>query len=308
MSSSVPLDQPASLPSPADRGAHALDRISVTGIAATGHHGLLPDERRDGQSFVVDVTCGVLRRDRADSLRSTVDYSELAVAIVADVEGEPVNLIETLAERIAATCLTRPMVQRVSVRVHKPHAPIPVAFTDVTVEIERRRPRSRAVLSLGSNLDDPLAHLTGGVAQLRRAFGVEVVAVSPVYRTDPVGVRYQPDFLNIVVLIDTELSPQALLSTCHDIERDHERRRETVHGPRTLDIDIVSFADVRLDEPELTLPHPRARERAFVLIPWLDLEPEAEILGEGSVQDLATQVGREGVHPTAWRIDTDGML
>lgn len=308
MSSSVPVDQAALLPTSVDRGAHALDRISVTGITATGHHGVLPEERRDGQSFIVDVTCGVLRRDRADALGSTVDYSELAVAIVADIESEPVNLIETLAERVAATCLTRSMVQRVSVRVHKPHAPIPAAFTDVTVEIERRRPRSRAVLSLGSNLDDPLAHLTGGVAQLRRAFGVDVVAVSPVYRTDPVGVRYQPDFLNIVVLIDTELSPQALLSTCHDIEREHERSRDTVHGPRTLDVDIVSFADLSLDEPELTLPHPRAHERGFVLIPWLDIEPQAEIPGEGTVQDLAARVGREGVHPTAWRIDTDGML
>ena len=308
MTSSVPVDPPSLLPSGSDRGVHVLDRISVKGITATGHHGLLPDERRDGQSFVVDVTCGVLRRDRDDVLRSTVDYSELAVAIVSDIEREPVNLIETLAERVAATCLARPMVQRVSVRVHKPHAPIPVAFSDVTIEIERRRPRTRAVLSLGSNLDDPLSHLTGGVAQLRRAFGIEVVAVSPIYRTDPVGVRNQPDFLNIVVLVDTELSPQALLSTCHDIEREHERRRETRNGPRTLDIDIVSFGDVTLDEPELTLPHPRARERAFVLVPWLDIDPEAEIPGEGAVQDLATRVGREGVHPTAWRVDVDGML
>ena len=261
MSSSVPVDTPALLPTSDERGAHALDRIEINGIAATGHHGVLPDERLNGQRFVVDVTCGVLRADRDDVLASTVDYSALAVAIVADIEREPVNLIETLAERVAVTCLARPMVQRVSVRVHKPQAPIPVPFTDVTVEIERRRPRTRAVLSMGSNLDDPLAHLAGGVSQLRRAFGIDVVAVSPVYRTDPVGVRNQPDFLNIVVLLDTVLSPQALLSTCHDVEREHERRRETLNGPRTLDIDIVSFGDLTLDEAG-THPSAPARPRS----------------------------------------------
>ncbi|HET9129010.1 MAG TPA: 2-amino-4-hydroxy-6-hydroxymethyldihydropteridine diphosphokinase [Propionibacteriaceae bacterium] len=291
-------------PEPTD----ALDRISISGIAAIGHHGVLAAERRDGQEFVIDVSCGVLRAEHSDQLRTTVNYAELAQAIVDDIEREPVNLIETLAERVAATCLDRPMVQQVGVRVHKPHAPIPVPFTDVTVEIERHRPRVRAVLSLGSNLDDPLSHLTGAVSRLRRSFGVDVLSVSPVYRTDPVGVRNQPDFLNIVVLVDTELSPEALLTTCHDIELAHERRRESVNGPRTLDIDIVTVGDEVRDDERLTLPHPRARERAFVLVPWLDLDPEAELPGAGPVQDLLASVGRRGVHPTAWRVDSDGML
>lgn len=117
------------------------DRVALRGVAGFGHHGVFAHERRDGQRFVVDVSCSVDLGPAAstDDLHLTVDYGELARAIVADIEGEPVSLIETLADRIAGTCLTASGVSAVEVTVHKPEAPMPVAVADVAVTLTRSR-------------------------------------------------------------------------------------------------------------------------------------------------------------------------
>lgn len=114
--------------------------ISLSGIRATGYHGVFDFERRQGQEFVVDAVLDVVRPGTEDDLATTVDYGGLASALVADVERDPVDLIETLAGRLAETCLARPFVVRATVTVHKPHAPITVPFGDVTVTCTRRKP------------------------------------------------------------------------------------------------------------------------------------------------------------------------
>jgi dihydroneopterin aldolase len=118
-----------------------VDRVALHGLRARGHHGVLEREREEGQPFVVDVSLGLDTRAAAagDDLAKTVDYSAVAGEVVALVAGEPVDLIETLAEHIAQRCLKYEGVQEVEVRVHKPKAPIPVPFDDVTVTITRRR-------------------------------------------------------------------------------------------------------------------------------------------------------------------------
>jgi dihydroneopterin aldolase len=120
----------------------ATDRIVLSGLRARGRHGCLPAERELGQEFVIDVALGLDVRPAAadDDLLRTVDYGALADRLVAVVEGEPVNLIETLAERLAALCLDPPQVVEVEVTVHKPSAPVPHPFTDVAVTIHRSRP------------------------------------------------------------------------------------------------------------------------------------------------------------------------
>lgn len=115
------------------------DRITLTGLRATGHHGVFEHERVDGQEFIVDITVHVDLRDLGDDLSRTVHYGELAEGVVAAIERDPVDLIETLAERIAAVALGFPATQAVDVIVHKPHAPITVPFDDVTVSISRSR-------------------------------------------------------------------------------------------------------------------------------------------------------------------------
>ena len=116
-----------------------IDVISIEGLSGFGHHGVFPEERRDGQRFVVDVELGLEVETHCDDLGRTVNYAEVAVAVVAEIEGEPCQLIETLAGRIADRCLTQPLVQRVRVTVHKPEAPVPHEFTDISVTITRSR-------------------------------------------------------------------------------------------------------------------------------------------------------------------------
>ena len=143
---------------------------------------------------------------------------------------------------------------------------------------------TRAVLSLGANLGDRLAALQAAVDAL--AARVAIVAVSPVYETEPVGGVEQPDFLNAVVLVETDLAPRALLTFAHEVEHAGGRVRGERWGPRMLDVDLVAYGDVVSDDPSVTLPHPRAHERAFVLRPWLDVQPDAT-LPQGRVADLA---------------------
>jgi len=123
------------------RGDTVADQVSLTGLAVHGWHGVFPEEKRDGQIFVVDVVLDLDTRPAAatDDLTRTVDYSVLAAAIVAIVEGEPVDLIETLAARIADQCLTDPLVEAARITVHKPNAPMAIDFADVAVTIDRSR-------------------------------------------------------------------------------------------------------------------------------------------------------------------------
>ncbi|GHF07087.1 2-amino-4-hydroxy-6-hydroxymethyldihydropteridine diphosphokinase [Streptomyces griseoluteus] len=159
----------------------------------------------------------------------------------------------------------------------------------------------RAVLSLGSNLGNRLETLQGAVDALEDTPGVRVKAVSPVYETEPWGVEpgSQPSYLNAVVVLKTTLPPSSLLERAQAVEEAFHRVRDEQWGPRTLDVDIVSYADVTSADPRLTLPHPRAHERAFVLAPWHDVDPAAELPGQGSVAGLLSAVTREGVAPRA---------
>lgn len=149
-----------------------------------------------------------------------------------------------------------------------------------------------AVLSLGSNLGDRAAHLRAGLDLLARRFPLR--AVSPVYETAPVGVVDQPPFLNVVALLDSD-DPEALLAAAHDAEEMRGRVRSRRWGPRTLDVDVVSVEGVVSSDPRLILPHPRAHQRGFVLVPWLDVEPDAVLPCFGPVRVLAARAGRDGL-------------
>jgi 2-amino-4-hydroxy-6-hydroxymethyldihydropteridine diphosphokinase len=119
--------------------------------------------------------------------------------------------------------------------------------------------------------------------------------VSAIFETAPVGGPAQPDFYNAVVLVETTLAATELLALAHSLETAAGRVRVEHWGPRTLDVDVLAYDDARSDDPELTLPHPRAHERAFVVLPWLEVEPAGAIAGYGTLADLATQLGTAGV-------------
>ncbi|MGV9941298.1 2-amino-4-hydroxy-6-hydroxymethyldihydropteridine diphosphokinase [Streptomyces sp. NPDC003401] len=155
----------------------------------------------------------------------------------------------------------------------------------------------RAVISIGSNLGNRLENLQGAVDALEDTPGVRVKAVSPVYETEPWGVEpgSQPSYFNAIVVLKTTLPPSSLLERAQAVEEAFHRVRDERWGARTLDVDIVAYADVVSDDPSLTLPHPRAHERAFVLAPWHDVEPGAQVPGRGAVAELLDTVTREGV-------------
>jgi 2-amino-4-hydroxy-6-hydroxymethyldihydropteridine diphosphokinase len=135
-------------------------------------------------------------------------------------------------------------------------------------------PASRRVyFGIGSNLGDRLAYLQLAVDELAVADGIEVIDVSPVYETAPVGGPEQPDYLNAVVAVDSACSARELLVVAQSIEAEAERVRTVRWGPRTLDVDVLMVGDERVDEPDLVIPHPRMTERAFVVVPLADLDP-----------------------------------
>jgi dihydroneopterin aldolase/2-amino-4-hydroxy-6-hydroxymethyldihydropteridine diphosphokinase len=286
------------------------DHIVLQGISARGFHGVLDFEKSDGQDFVVDVKLEVdLRRaGRSDLLAHTVSYAEVAADIVDVIAGPSLDLIESLAEQIAATALRRPLVQSVEVTVHKPQAPVGVPFGDVQVTIERCRDEP-VVIALGANLGNVQATLESAVRALADVHGLRITGVSDLFETDPVGGPDQPVYLNAVVLARTRLAPFALLTELHSIEADHGRVRETRWGARSLDLDLIQYGDPAVgsdlvsQDPEMMLPHPRAHERAFVLAPWFAVDAEAQLrVGEALVPvgELFGQTEQDGIRPGPW--------
>lgn len=155
----------------------------------------------------------------------------------------------------------------------------------------------RSVLALGSNLGESHDTLSLAVADLVDSPHVRLRAVSPIAQTRAVGGPEQPDYLNMVVEIETDLDPYELLAHCHAVENKYHRVRTVRWGPRTLDVDIITYGDLVSDDETLTLPHPRAAERAFVLQPWAWMDPTAVLSGR-PVPELAEQADdRDGLVP-----------
>jgi 2-amino-4-hydroxy-6-hydroxymethyldihydropteridine diphosphokinase len=156
-----------------------------------------------------------------------------------------------------------------------------------------------AVVALGANLGDRLATLQAALDDLDCFEGLRLSAVSPVVETAPVGGPEQPDYLNAVLLVETTLSPLALLAACQQVETEHGRTRVVRWGPRTLDLDLISYDRLIAATPELLLPHPRVGERAFVLDPWLAVDPQATLPSQDRAipvaELLAAAPDRDGI-------------
>jgi 2-amino-4-hydroxy-6-hydroxymethyldihydropteridine diphosphokinase len=159
-----------------------------------------------------------------------------------------------------------------------------------------------AVLGLGGNIGNTRELMAEAIKRLGRHPDIEVEAVSALYRTPPWGKTDQPPFLNAAVRLDTRLTARALLDTILDVERRLGRERAERWGPRTIDIDILVYGDITVDEPGLHVPHPRLAERAFALAPLVDIMPRAEISGRPAVEWLALsdQAGMERLAEAGW--------
>jgi 2-amino-4-hydroxy-6-hydroxymethyldihydropteridine diphosphokinase len=153
----------------------------------------------------------------------------------------------------------------------------------------------KATVGLGSNLGDRLANLQFAIDSLNATTGTNVHSISPVYETDPVGGPAQEDYLNAVAVLKTILSPEQLLDATQQIELAAHREKNERWGPRTLDLDLLAMDDLIIDSENLVLPHPRAHERGFVLLPWSTLDPDYLIPGHRCVSELLAEVDISGV-------------
>ncbi|QIV87205.1 2-amino-4-hydroxy-6-hydroxymethyldihydropteridine diphosphokinase [Glutamicibacter mishrai] len=259
-----------------------MDRISIYGISATGYHGVFDHEKRDGQKFIIDVVLHVdiTRAAASDNVLDTVHYGEVSELVVEQIQAGPWDLIEKLGSEIADAILAAyPSVLQIDVVVHKPQAPIPVPFTDVTISLTRAQKQHTAIIALGANLGDPKATLAQAVKDLGQE--LEILKVSPLAITKPVGgPPDQPDYTNQVIEVRTRHSAHELLDLCQGIEAKHHRTREVRWEARTLDLDLITYDQLRLDDERLTLPHPRAAIRGFVLTPWSWMDPDAVLDGQ----------------------------
>lgn len=278
----------------------ARDRVTLSGVRGRGFHGVFEHEKREGQEFVVDVEIAVDLRPAgtSDDLDDTVNYGEIGADALARIEGEPFDLIERLAEVIAQDVLRHSAVDEAVVTVHKPQAPVGVPFGDVTVRVVRQREPVPVVVAAGANLpwggSTPGDTVRSALEALAHHPAVHGLRSSAVVGTDPVGPPDQPRYANAVAVLRTALSPQSLLRELHRLEAAFDRTREVRWGARTLDLDLVQYGDpadgtdVASDRPHLLLPHPRAHERGFVLVPWHDVDPDAVLRRGTEVVPVAT--------------------
>lgn len=152
-----------------------------------------------------------------------------------------------------------------------------------------------AYVGIGANLDDAAARVEDALASLETIPGTRLVKRSSLYRTEPQGYRAQPDFVNAVAELETALAPGELLGRLHDLEARAGRARSFRNAPRTLDLDLLLYAGQRIDEPALAVPHPRMHERAFVLVPLVEIAPDVEIPGAGRAHDCLARLAAQRV-------------
>ncbi|OKL46917.1 hypothetical protein BSR28_05700 [Boudabousia liubingyangii] len=360
-----------------------LDLITIKGISALGYHGVYPEERTQGQPFVVDLVLGLdtQRAAESDDLDDTLNYAQVAKETEAILTGEPVDLLETLAQRIAQQLFQMPLLQNLTVTVHKPKADLGVSYEDVSVSITRdrewarqhpltipqkydsepqndaqpeqlsqpeplsqpespkpaepqyraeapepvattsatraiglataasshaRQPQAEAaaethgteicnqlveepvVLSLGGNQGDVRQQMLTALEAIIDNPAINVEEVSPLVRTraqlDP-GAPSQPDYLNCVVIVKTTMTLGELFDFTQNLEEQAGRKLGLHWQPRPLDIDLINAGSLSGQDTRLTLPHPRAHQRAFVLVPWLAVDENAQLAGLGPVKD-----------------------
>lgn len=287
-----------------------VDTIKLSGLSALGTHGVLDFEHQKPQKFSVDITFAAVTEHavQTDDITDTISYADIADRVVERITGEHVNLIETLADRIACDVLGFG-AREVCVTVHKPQAPIEHSFGDVSVTAHRKSaildPTWRKyVIGLGSNLENPRAHVVSAIEELSEVF--EVRAESKLFGTTPIlaeNQSSQPDYVNAVVVGYSAQAPLEVLHSLQKIEWKHGRERHERWGARTLDLDIVQIEGVCSTDPELVVPHPRASQRRFVLEPWSSVDPDGEINGQKITELLAGVRDQE-----VYLLETEGLI
>lgn len=251
-----------------------MDEIRIENLQVYARHGVYPQEKELGQSFYISATLytDTRRAGRTDKLEESTNYGEVCLTIQKWMEENTCNLIETVAESLAAAILLKyDLIKKVQIQVKKPNAPIPLPFGNVSVVIERGW--HRVYLALGSNMGDRRMHLEQGIAGLKAYTEIRVRKISDYLVTKPYGGVEQEDFLNGALELDTLFTPRELLEVLHGIEAFEGRERLVHWGPRTLDLDILFYDALVYEDEDLIIPHVDMQNRYFVLKPLSQIAP-----------------------------------
>lgn len=268
---------------------NAEDEIRIEQLEVYAYHGVFPEEKRKGQTFLVNaVLCTDTRKaGQNDRLEQSTDYGNVCCFISEWMKKNTCNLIEAAAEKLAQAILLKyDLLSGIELEIRKPEAPIEQPFGCVSVKICRRW--HRAYLGVGSNMGDKRQYIQNAVEALKSDSLIVVRKVSDLIVTEPYGGVEQDDFLNGVIEIETLRTPHELLDTLHEIEAAADRVREVHWGPRTLDLDIIFYDKLVYEDDTLVIPHQDMENRRFVLEPLSTLVPNYRhpVLGKTVVQLL----------------------
>lgn len=251
-----------------------MDEIKIRNLEIFANHGVFPEENKLGQKFVISCTLYLDTRKagKGDSLEDSVHYGLVAQLIKKEMENHTFALIECVAEHLADIILDfDEKIREVEIEVKKPWAPVGLPLEDVSVKI--RRKWHEVYVALGSNMGERNQYIKKAIAALQLQEDSRVLKVSSVIETEPYGVTEQDKFLNGVLKMETKLTPWELLDSLHRIEADANRERKIHWGPRTLDLDILLYDDMVLQEDDLCIPHVDMQNRVFVLAPMAEIAP-----------------------------------
>lgn len=251
-----------------------MDKIYIKNFEIFANHGVFQEEKNLGQKFILDIEASLSLEEagKTGDLTKSVHYGELALVIEKIFTEKSYDLIETAAEVVANYVLTNyELIDSIKVKVKKPWAPIGRHLEYVAVEIERSW--HEAYISIGSNMGNKEENLNKAIELLKEEKDIKIEKISTFIVTEPWGKLDQDEFVNGALKIKTLLSPKELLTKMLAIEEKMHRVRVVKWGPRIIDLDLIFYDDLVLEDDFLTLPHPRMEEREFVLKPLAEIAP-----------------------------------
>lgn len=249
-----------------------MDVIRIDNLKVFAYHGVFEEEKKNGQFFYVNarLTSDLKKAGMTDSLPDSTHYGEVCLQIEKSLTRENYDLIERAAEKTIEDILVHfPLIQEVTLELRKPDAPIPMDFASVSVEITRGW--HKTYIAFGSNMGNKEAYIKEAIQEFQDSIYFRNMKVSEFFVSAPYGGVEQENFVNGVLETETMLEPYELLDFLHELEAKANRVRKQHWGPRTLDLDIIFYDDLILDEEHLQIPHKDMKNRDFVLVPLAGL-------------------------------------
>lgn len=250
------------------------DFIKVTNLKIFAYHGVLAEEKKNGQDFFLNAKVYVNMRQAGltDKLEETINYDQVCIFLAEVFAEKQFDTIEAAAEYTVQEIMVNfPTIEAMELEVRKPHAPLTYVPEDISVTIYREW--HTVYLSFGSNMGNPTGHINEAITMLKAPYAIRNVKLSELFVTKPYGPVEQNDFVNGCLEMETYMDPEELVNYIHYIEDYFERDRSIHWGPRPIDLDIVFFDDYVYNSKVLTIPHADMENRMFVLEPLSQLCP-----------------------------------